>query len=92
VSIRHVEAPGHYDGINPPSMEPHCTCGPYWSVVPPPPCPAHSVATPVYTALNGGNVRIISDEDVAAFLRLQKYPLKWLRDHGIEIIEEPAHD
>jgi len=23
---------------------PACTCGPYWSVVPPPPCPHHSSA------------------------------------------------
>lgn len=24
----------------------HCTCGPYWSVVPPPPCPVHSYSAP----------------------------------------------
>jgi hypothetical protein len=29
----------HVD-LSPTSL--NCTCGPYWSVVPPPPCPYHS--------------------------------------------------
>lgn len=28
--------------INFPSPVTGCTCGPYWSVVPPPPCPHHT--------------------------------------------------
>lgn len=28
--------------LNFPSVATGCTCGPYWSVVPPPPCPHHT--------------------------------------------------
>jgi len=33
--------------VNPNTGE-RCTCGPYWSVVPPPPCPVHSYIAPRY--------------------------------------------
>ena len=41
----HVDLTSNNTAFPPPGIA-GCTCGPYWSVVPPPPCPYHSRAVP----------------------------------------------
>lgn len=44
-------------------LSPGCTCGPYWSVVPPPPCPLHS------GVLQGSRSPNMSPKDLAELYR-----------------------
>lgn len=47
-----------------------CTCGPYWSVVPPPPCPLHCFdRRPPEPFYPGFEPEVITTTDTAASLR-----------------------
>lgn len=73
-----MDSPGSlpYTICDPP---PGCTCGPYWSVIPPGPCPHHQSGAgnmaspwiPMTTTFTGHNVTppSISDDDVERIAR-----------------------